>query len=140
MANEPISIDRTSVEFNDLPSKIDPSFFSDVPRIPVKISHAVVHLIESEVDRLFDFCPPKEWATFHPFRDYWTHLKRLFSQKVLSSFEPDFVIETLDNLHENGTVPENTDGEKLYAMLNTLTNLNEILQDIYLRILATFKP
>lgn len=134
-----MGIDARSVEFNDAPPVVDQSFMIDVPRIPFKISHAISHQTESEVDRLFEFSHPSEWAMFYAFRDFWTQLKRLFSQKVLSSFDPEFAIETLDQIHENGIDSENQEGEKLYAMLYMLKNLNEILQTIYIKLLATLK-
>jgi len=130
----------SSVEFNDAPIHVDPSFLVDVPLVPEKIHGAFFEPVESAVDLLFDFCQPSQWATFHPYSDYWTQLKRLFYRKVLSSFEPDFAIETLDNLHENGIPTDTKEGQKIYEMLYKLVNLNELLEVIYLKIFATLKP
>jgi hypothetical protein len=131
----------SSLEWIDEPSIVDRSYLDDVPLIPDKLLQAIISpIIKSEVDLLFDLVPPGTWATFHPFAGYYSRIKRLFKGKVLSSFEPDLAIEILDNLFEGEPDLDQNDGDKLYAMLYELTNLNQILETIVLRILSSLKP
>ena len=143
MAIEPLTVESPSgsISWIDSPESIDKSFVEDVPIVPVKMSQANFDsLISSETDKLFGKEAPLPWAFFFPFVGYFHQIKRLFRRRVLSSFDTDLAIETLDNLNENG-VPTNTEeGEKIYEMLYTLENLNNLLETIYLKIFSTLKP
>jgi hypothetical protein len=142
MTNISISkIESPSVEWIDEPSIVDRSYIDDVPLIPDKTLQAIIApLIKSEVDALFDFTPPGTWALFQPFPGYTSRIRRLFKGKILSSFEPDLAIEILDNLFEAEDSLSEEEGEKLYTMLYELTNLNQLLETILLRILSSLKP
>ncbi len=131
----------SSVEWIDEPSLIDRTYIDDVPLIPDKTLQAIITpFIKSEVDLLFDLVPPGTWAEFHPFNGYYSRIRRLFKRKILSSFEPDLGIEILDNLFDSEPDLNQEDGDKLYAMLYELTNLNQLLETITLRILSSLKP
>jgi hypothetical protein len=59
---------------------------------------------------------------------------------VLASFNIDVAKEVLDDFFENEKGVNEEEGEKLYEMLDELTYLNLILEEIYLRILSCLKP
>ena len=143
MATEPLTLEptQTSIAWIDSPDSIDKSFIEDVPIIPAMTSQAIFEsMISSATDKLFDKEPPAPWALFFPFKGYFHQIKRLFRRKVLSSFETDLAIEVMDNLNENGIPTDTEDAEKIYEMLYTLENLNELLETIYLKIFSTLKP
>ena len=138
---ETILIGNKSVQWVDQPQVIDQSFFDDVPLIPEKMRQGNVDsLMGSAVDKLFEYNQPEPWAHFAPFVEYRNSIKRLFSSKVLATFDPDFARETLDNFFENEGDMHEEEGGKLYEMLEELTHLNVILEEIYLKILSCLKP
>ncbi len=138
---ETILIGNKSVQWVDHPQPIDQSFLDDVPLIPEKMRQGNVDsLMGSAVDKLFECNQREPWAHFAPFVEYRNSIKRLFSSKVLATFDPDFARETLDNFFENEGDMHEEDGGKLYEMLEELTHLNVILEEIYLKILSCLKP
>ncbi len=139
--SELLETGNKSVFYIDPPKEIDRSFPDEVPLIPEKmhIANSDV-LMGNAVDKLFDCTIPGPWAHFDPFPEYRNSIRRLFRNKVLATFDPDFAIETLDNFFENEGSYQEEKGEKLYAMLQELTNLNTILEEIYLKVLSCLKP
>ncbi|MBS0586216.1 MAG: hypothetical protein JSR76_07995 [Verrucomicrobia bacterium] len=124
----------------DAPQEIDKSFLEEVPIVPTKTAQAIVApFLENALDKLFNFSDPDPWALFSPFPGYATGLKRLFKRKVLSSFSTDIAKEILDNFHEGEYQGETEDGEKIYEMLSSLENLNEILEQITLGALRALR-
>ncbi|MBS0584909.1 MAG: hypothetical protein JSR76_01240 [Verrucomicrobia bacterium] len=128
----------------DAPQEIDKSFLEEVPIVPTKTAQAIVSpFLENALDKLFNFSDPDPWALFTPFAGYGTGLKRLFKRKVLSSFSTDIAREILDNFHEgegeNQDEGEAQEGEKIYEMLSSLENLNEILEQITLGALRALR-
>lgn len=120
----------TSIEWLDA-MKIDKSFTDDVPLIPGKASQATYDaLIENATDKLFDNEPPATFAFFVPWE---SNIKRLFLRRVLATLDTDSALAILDNLENE------VDGEKILAMLYTLNDLNDLLEEIFNRIFATLK-
>ena len=138
---EMLEIGNKSVHYIDHPKEIDRSFLDEVPLIPEKMHIANTDLLMGNaVDKLFECTLPGPFAHFIPFPEYRNSVRRLFRNKVLATFDPDFAIETLDNYFENEGEEHQEKGEKLYEMLQELTNLNTILEEIYLNILSCLKP
>ena len=130
-----------NVEWSDAISRIDDSFATDVPLVPTRTSQAAVFdsVIDSMVEKLFDISSPQAWALFWPFNEYLHRLKRLFTNKVISSFDTNLVVEIVDNIYESGALINRDGGEKIYEMLHTLSNLNEMLEKIHLTILSSIR-
>lgn len=138
---EVMEIGNKSVYWIDSQEEIDPSFIDDVPLIPEKLLQGNLDsLMGNAVNKLFDCNIPAPFAHFPEFKEYKTSIKRLFSNKVLATFDVDFTKETLDNFFENEEGLEEEHGEKLYGMLDELTYLNQILEEITLKILSCLKP
>lgn len=136
--SEIVRLGTNSVQWIEGPNEIDRSFLDEVPLIPEKMVQGVVNpLMGSAVDKLFEYEFPQSWAFFVPFKEYQNSLRRLFKHKVLSSFDTNFAKDQLDNFLED---EESEDGEKIYAMLEELGNLNAVLEEIYNKILSCLKP
>ena len=139
--SETILIGNKSVQWIDQPQEVDLSFLQDVPQIPEKMLQGNVDsLMGSAVDRLFEADSREPWALFVPYAEYRNSIRRLFRNKVLATFDPDFARDTLDNFFENEGDARADEGDKLYEMLEELTHLNVILEEIYLKILSCLKP
>ncbi len=140
--NQRVTFDRyPSVEWVDQPVVIDPIYTENVELVPTKAAQAMVYPIytENNVDELFDNSPPLPFASFEPFMGYSNRLKKLFSRKILSSFDPDITIRQIDDLFESGYEDGEGEGEVLYEMLYSLKGLNDLLEEIILHILGTIK-
>ncbi len=138
---EVMEIGHKSVQWIDDPRLIDRSFLDEVPLIPEKMHIANVDfLMGNAVDKLFECSVPGPFAHFAPYPEYRNSIKRLFKRKVLATFDPDFTRETLDNFFEGDGEEHEEEGAKLYEMLEELTNLNVILEEIYHKIFSCLKP
>ena len=58
----------------------------------------------------------------------------------MATFDLEIAKETLDNFFELEGEELLDEGEKLYVMLDELSHLNVILEQIYLNILSILKP
>jgi hypothetical protein len=135
------NISNKSVEWLDHPVSIDRSFLDEVPLVPEKLLQGISEpLMGSYVDHLFGQNQPNPFASFPNFDGYRNSLKRLFTNKVLATFDIEIAKETLDNFFELEGDDLIEDGEKLYHMLEELSHLNVILEQIYLNILSILKP
>ncbi len=130
-----------SIEWVDQPVVIDTAYTENVELVPTKTAQASVTPIytENNVDQLFGFAPPAPFAFFEPFKGYNHRLRRLFSRKVLSSFDPDGAISQIDEVFEEGYEDGEGEGEILYEMLHSLKGLNDLLEEIILNILSTIR-
>ena len=140
--SEPLIADRYApVEWDDKPVVIDTTYTENVELVPNKASQATMMPmnIENYVDALFELKPPPPFAHFEPFNGYSTRLRKLFFRQILSSFDPDDVVDRLDDLFEKGFEDPKEEAEKLYEMLHSLGNLNQWLEEIILNILSTLK-
>ncbi len=136
-----LEIGNESVFWINQVKEIDRSFIDEVPLIPEKLLQSNVDsLMGNAVDKLFECDVPEPWAVFPEFKGYRSSIKRLFKNKVLATFDADFTREILDNFFENEGDEHEEKGEKLYAMLEELTYLNLILEEIYLKVLSCLKP
>lgn len=138
---EILEIGNKSVHWIDSVKEIDRSFIDEVPLVPEKLLQGNTDsLMGNAVNKLFECEIPAPFAVFPEFKGYQTSIKRLFKNKVLATFDVDFTREILDNFFENEEGIEEENGEKLYSMLDELTHLNQILEEIYLKILSCLKP
>lgn len=140
---EPLIADRYApVEWDDKPVVIDTTYTENVELIPNKASQAIMSPmnLDNHVDALFEWEAPPPFAHFEPFPGYRTRLRKLFFRQILSSFDPDDVVDRLDDLFEKGFQDPQEEAEKLYEMLQNLGNLNQWLEEIILNILSTLKP
>jgi hypothetical protein len=138
---EILEIGNKSVHFIESVKEIDRSFIDEVPLVPEKLLQGNIDsLMGNAVNKLFECNIPAPFAIFPEFKGYQTSIKRLFSNKVLASFNIDVAKEVLDDFFENEKGVNEEEGEKLYEMLDELTYLNLILEEIYLRILSCLKP
>ncbi len=129
---------QSSVTWVDTANEIDLSFVEEVSNVPLKAGQAIVEpLLQNYLDTLFEIRGLSPWALFIPFKGYFTNLKKLFKRNVLSSFSVEVALEILDNYHENEG--ESEEGEKIYEMLSSLDNLNNLLEEITLRVLSTMR-
>ena len=136
-----VNISNKSVEWLDHPQSIDRSFLDEVPLVPEKLLQSISEpLMGSYVDDLFGQNQPNPFASFPNFMGYRNSLKRLFTNKVLATFDLEIAKETLDNFFELEGEELLDEGEKLYVMLDELSHLNVILEQIYLNILSILKP
>lgn len=129
-----------SIQWIDPSITIDRSFLDEVPLIPEKALQGIMDpIMGSAVDKLFDCDFPGPWALFVPFEGYRNSIRRLFRNKVLATFDPELASETLDNFFEAEGDARVEEGDKIYGMLEELTNLNSILEEIYLKLLSCLK-
>src|SRR3990167_4134517 len=105
----------SSIEWVDQPVVIDTAYTENVELVPTKTAQATVSPIytENNVDQLFGYLPPPPFASFEPFPGYSNRLRKLFSRKVLSSFDPDSAIDQIDDLFERGYEDDAGEGEVL---------------------------
>ncbi len=136
--SDPVHLGVNSVQWLEGPNELDRSFIDEVFLIPERATQGImVPIIESAVEKLFEYSFPQAWAYFVPFKEYHNSVKRLFRRKLLTSFDPEVARDLLDNYLED---EENEDGAKIYEMLQELDHLNVMLEEIYNKILSCLKP
>lgn len=131
--NEPLTADRyPSVEWGE-PVDVDPAFLENVELVPQKAAQALIDPIhiEKHIDKVVEMEKAHSWAAISSPPNFHFHLRNLFKRRILSSFVPQTIIDTIDEYIERHPDESSAqEAEFLYEMLFSLDFLNELLEKI----------
>jgi len=131
---------EASVEWARALEVADAKYITEVPFVPRKTQQAIIdQMTPSQMEQLCDLRKSPPWAAFTPSKDYAYRLKSLFQGKLIPHFDLGASMERLDAFFEEGEIADEEEADKLYGILQQITDLDKMAEEILLNLLSCLK-